>query len=944
MRNENHTIPAEVPGEGGALPDNEPARTLSEYEASPASRRVALIVLALSAGMFLALLPFAATPVGIANWFIPLYQPVVALNDIITATLLFGYLRLTRKYALLVLACGYLFSAVMAVAHLLTFPSVFAPTGLLGAGPQTTGYMHVFWHCGFPISVIAYAKLKDRELRLERFAFDTVKAVLITLGCAALLIVFCTLGQDLLPQMLNGAQYSSSFNIGRYGQWVITGVALVYVFTRRSTSTLDLWMVVVLAAWFFEIGLVSIFNAGRWDVGFYAGRGYALVASSFVLVMLLLEHVRMYRDLAEAQTTARLARKLTETREVLRLALVAGRMGVFSWDLRSNRAWWSQELEHMVGMVPGTMSAEPDAFMRYVYPEDHAAVDAQLRECIKRQGECELEFRMRDAKGELLWAFARAEADHDEEGRARTVFGIIGDITERKRAEAVAAELDVQFQTMANEIPQIAWMSRPDGWIYWFNRRLFEYTGLTQTEVEGWAWERAIEPKAYGEVEKNWRRSLTTGDPFEMVLPIRGADGIYRPFLTRAVPMKNAEGRIVHWFGTNTDITAQNEAEQALKRADQLKDEFLATLAHELRNPLAPIRNATELLSLIKDLPPNVERALAIIDRQSRHLTRLVDDLLEVSRITQGKVELRRKSVSLVDCLSDALHGVESALKSAGLEVTIHLPEEPLYANADATRIVQCFVNLLNNAIKFTPRAGFITVSAERTGNQAQITIADSGIGIAPDNLGKIFGLFAQLTPVLERTHGGLGIGLSLVKGFVELHGGTVSANSEGLAKGSSFVVRLPLMEAQALAPAKGRAASPALTLAPRRVLVVDDNLDAAACLVQLLASAGHDVREAHDGPEGLRIAFDFEPEVILLDIGMPGMSGLDVARELRRRVGFPAPRIIAVTGWGQERDRKLTSDAGFDFHLTKPVNHTELDVLMSLGPEAAGAAPPLRH
>ncbi|MGO4469270.1 hybrid sensor histidine kinase/response regulator, partial [Pseudoduganella sp. RAF53_2] len=518
------------------------------------------------------------------------------------------------------------------------------------------------------------------------------------------------------------------------------------------------------------------------------------------------------------------------------------------------------------------------------------------------------------------------------------------DITERKRSEEAATELEAQFQTLANEIPQIAWMSRPDGWIYWFNRRLFEYTGLSQAQVEGWSWEQAIDPKAYREVEQNWRRSLATGEPFEMVLPIRGADGVYRPFLTRAVPMKNSEGRIVHWFGTNTDITAQSEAEQALKRADQLKDEFLATLAHELRNPLAPIRNATELLSRLKDLPANVERVLAIIDRQSRHLARLVDDLLEVSRITQGKVELRRKTVSVVDCLSDALHAVDAALKSAGLEVTIHLPEEPLYANADATRIVQCFVNLLNNAIKFTPRAGFITVSAERTGSQAQIIIADSGIGIAPENLDKIFGLFAQLTPALERSHGGLGIGLSLVKGFVELHGGTVSASSEGLGKGSSFTVELPLMEAQAVAPSERRFAGPVHSLEPRRVLVVDDNLDAAACLVQLLVSAGHDVREAHDGPEGLRMAFDFEPEVILLDIGMPGMSGLDVARELRRRAGHPPPRIIAVTGWGQERDRKLTRDAGFDFHLTKPVNHTELDVLMSLGAEAPGTAPPLRH
>jgi PAS domain S-box-containing protein len=551
---------------------------------------------------------------------------------------------------------------------------------------------------------------------------------------------------------------------------------------------------------------------------------------------------------------------------------------------------------------------------------------------------------MRDADGELMWAFARAEAEYDEHGRATIVFGIIGDITARKHSEEVAAELEAQFQTMANEIPQIAWMSHPDGWIYWFNRRLYEYTGLCLEQVQGWRWEQAIEPTTLRSVLEQWRRSLATGDPFEMVLQIHGADGVYRPFLTRAVPMKDPEGRIIHWFGTNTDITAQSEAEQALKRADQRKDEFIATLAHELRNPLAPIRSATELLNRFTQLPPNVERAMAVIDRQSRHLARLVEDLLEVSRITQGKVSLQRKTVSLVDCLSDALHAVDSALKAAGLEVTIHLADEPLYASADATRIVQCFVNLLNNAIKFTPRAGHITVRAERTGGQAQITVTDSGIGIAPENLEEIFRLFAQITPVLERSHGGLGIGLALVKGFIELHGGTVSAASPGVGYGSTFTVRVPLMEVAAVAPLDGQVVLHPVRMQRRRVLVVDDNRDAAASMVALLQAAGHEVRDAHDGPEGLRVAFEFEPEVILLDIGMPGMSGLEVARELRRRAGQPPPRIIAVTGWGQERDRTLTREAGFDFHLTKPVNHVELDVLMSLDQGATGQLAAVRH
>jgi PAS domain S-box-containing protein len=694
----------------------------------------------------------------------------------------------------------------MSVVHMLSFPGAFAPAGLLGGGAQTTGYLHVFWHLGFPLACIAYAFLKDGDHLVRHRRRDAAAAVAVTLGVAAALATVAVTGGDWLPQMLHDGRYSSAFNVGRYGQWAVTAAALVILFTRRSTSTLDLWLSVVLAAWFFEIGLVAIVNAGRWDVGFYAGRLYAVAASCVVLITLLTEQSRMYHDLAEAQAAARTAAGLQRTREVLGIALQAGRMGVFSWDLRADRAWWSPELEQMIGLAPGTLEPRPAALLHYVEPADRDGLQAQIRNCIQSGTGCELEFRLHGANGSMQWASARGTVGVDERGQPASVFGVI------------------------------------------------------------------------------------------------------------------------------VDITAQNEAERRLKQADQRKDEFLATLAHELRNPLSPIRNAVELLARFTELPPNVERALAVIDRQSRHLSRLVDDLLEVSRITQGKVSLRKSQVALVDCLSDALHAVEAALKAAGHELSVHLDEDPLYASADGTRIVQCFLNLLNNAIKFTPRGGRIAVTARRAGERAVITIADNGIGIPPDNIGDIFGLFAQVTPALERSQGGLGIGLALVKGFIELHGGTVTAASAGAGRGSTFTVSLPLQGAEAHAPADTPQVTRAAMQHPRRVLVVDDNLDAAASMVALLQAAGHHVREAHDGREGLRLAVECEPEIILLDIGMPGMTGLDVARELRRRARQPAPRIIAVTGWGQEKDRALTREAGFDFHLTKPVNHRELDVLLTMG------------
>lgn len=462
-----------------------PAQTLSEYPASTATRRLALLVIVASLVMFLVLVPIAGQPMEPASWFIPLHQPVLAVNDLITATLLAGYFRLTRKYAILVLGCGYLYSALMSVVHMLSFPGVFAPGGLLGAGSQGTGYLHAFWHAGFPIAVIAYALLKDGRRETRSLGRETATALLVTLAVAAALTALATLGSDWLPQMLEDGHYSSVFNIGRFGTWGITALALAVLFTRRSTSTLDLWLIVVLCACFFEIGLVSIFNTGRWDVGFYAGRIYAVFASSLVLIMLLSEHVRMYRDLAAAQQAARNATGLIERREVLRLALQGGRMGVFSWGVRDNRAWWSPELEHMLGLPAASLEPELDALMAFVCEEDRGALRTRLRECAQARSDCAVEFRLCNAQGETLWASLRSETEYDARGQPTSVFGVIGDITDRKRSEETAAEIEAQFQTLANEIPQIAWMSRPDGWIYWYNRRWYDYSGQKPEEAEG---------------------------------------------------------------------------------------------------------------------------------------------------------------------------------------------------------------------------------------------------------------------------------------------------------------------------------------------------------------------------------------------------------------------------------------------------------------------------
>lgn len=916
-----------------------PPLTLSDHAADASSRRAALLVVALSAGVFLALAPLADVPKAQADWFIPLVQSTLIVNDLITAALLFGQLRFSRESAVVVLAGGYLFAAVMASIHMLTFPGVFSPGGLLGAGAQTTGYLHVFWHLGLPVAVVAYALLRRRTRKLQvPVAHAVARTLAVVLLLAAALSLLATRGNDLLPPMLDGIHYSSAFNIGRYGAWIATAVAAAVLWRVRTHSVLDLWLLVMLCDSFFEIGLVAIFNAGRYDVDFYAGRIYALLASSVVLVMLLVEQGKMYRELAGAQKTARSEAALRESREVLRLAMHGGRMAAWTRDLERGTTWWSPEVEEFTGWPAAALGASDAFFLDRVHPADREAVRAMLDAPPVPAGELAVEFRLRHADGGWRWIDTRSRAVRGEDGGPARLFGVAVDITVQKQSAQATAELEARFRALADGMPQLAWMARPDGWIYWYNRRWYEYTGTTFEEMEGWGWRSVHDPVELPAVVAQIRRSFETGEVFEMVFPLRGADGTFRPFLTRMLPLKDGEGRVQAWFGTNTDITQQRADEEALRIADRRKDEFIATLAHELRNPLAPIRTAVELIGRAGPLPATVVRMREILDRQSRHLTRLVDDLLEVSRITQGKLLLQRATVALSDCVHDAVHAARPALEAAGHTLVVQASPEPLHAHADATRITQAVVNLLNNASKFTPPGGRIVVSSWREDGKACISVSDNGIGIAPEHLRSIFGMFSQVSSARERSHGGLGIGLALVRGFVELHGGTVEAHSDGLGKGSQFIVRLPLLQS-VQAPVPEAAHPPARSPMLRRVLVVDDNEDAASSLAALLAHDGHEVRVAHGGEEALALAFEFEPEAVLLDIGMPGMNGLHVARELRRRMGS-AVRLIAVTGWGQAQDRELTREAGFDFHLTKPVDQAAVAPLLavSIGTEAAAA------
>jgi PAS domain S-box-containing protein len=692
----------------------------------------------------------------------------------------------------------------------------------------------------------------------------------------------------------------------------------------------------------------------------------------------------------------------------------------------------------------------------------------------------------------------------DDHGRIIGASKIGRNITERKRAVAALRESDEKLRLLADSIPQLTWMAHPDGHVFWFNRRWYDYTGTTSEQMEGWGWQAVHDPEVLPNVLERWRASLANGEPFDMVFPLKGADGIFRPFLTRVNPLRNDEGRIVYWFGTNTDISEQKRAEErsrfladvsaaladvvdyestlgkvarlavpffadwcavdiaqpdgtlrrvaavhtdprkvelaheldrrytpranapygpahvlstgkpqlvadiaeailtasardedhlrllreigprsyicvplttrgktlgtitflmsesrrlyspadlalaedlarraavatensrlygVLREADRRKDEFIALLAHELRNPLAPIRNGLQVIRLAQGDGAVVAQARDMMERQLGHMVRLIDDLLDVSRISRNKMELRRSRLLLSAVVSSAVETARPAIDAAGHELTVLLPPEPIFLDADLTRLAQVFSNLLTNSAKYTERGGHIWLTAERRGREVVVTVRDNGIGIPADALPRIFDMFSQVDRSMERSSGGLGIGLALVKGLVEMHYGKVTATSEGQGKGSTFTVTLPALESHT-EPLPSTSRDEGQLFGPRRrILVVDDNRDAATSMATMLRLVGNEVRTAHDGAEAVAVAEAFRPQAILMDVGMPKLNGYDATQRIREQPWGQDVIIIALTGWGQDVDRTQSRKAGCDGHLVKPVKQAELEKLLA--------------
>ena len=538
------------------------------------------------------------------------------------------------------------------------------------------------------------------------------------------------------------------------------------------------------------------------------------------------------------------------------------------------------------------------------------------------------EVNIRQPDGAIVPVMVNIDPIVNQHGRVVGAINVFYDVSEIKRAEDALRDSEERFRMLADHMAQLAWTCDQLGNTTWYNRRWFDYTGLSFEETKDWGWTSCHHPDHLDHVVASVTRSRETGEPWEDTFPLRGKDGQYRWFLSRAVPIRDETGRIVRWFGTNTDVTEQCAAEEALRDADRRKDEFLAMLAHELRNPLAPIRTGLQVVQLYGDDRDTTASTLEMMDRQVQQLVRLIDDLLDISRITRGKIELRREPCDLRTILSMAIEGSRPAIEAAGLEITVSMPRQDVELDADPARLSQVFLNLLINAAKYTDRGGHIWLSAERSESDVAVVVRDNGIGIRADMLSRIFEMFTQVDKS-ERSHGGLGIGLSLVQALVQLHGGSVEALSDGPGQGSQFKVRLPLaqgaqqLQRQAPGPHAGQAES-------LRILVVDDNIDAAKLLAIMLRQMGHEVQLAHDGMEAVSASEAFRPDIVLLDLGMPKLNGYQAAQRIRQQPGGRDITLVALTGWGQEEDRRRTRDVGFDSHLVKPVDRNALESLLS--------------
>ena len=644
--------------------------------------------------------------------------------------------------------------------------------------------------------------------------------------------------------------------------------------------------------------------------------------------------------------TAQDALRESEARH--RLAIEGAQLGTFSWELPSRRVRWNARMKEMF-FLPPEAEVSLDLVLSRLHPDDREQTRRAMEAAIAGTTSYQAEYRAVSPDGrQVRWLYATGYPTIDPAtGETTGLQGVTVDITAQKNVQANLREL-------ADAMPQIVWSARPDGGLDYTNRRWYEYIARTEAEVSPADWADRVHPDDLAGAGAAWAQALTTGRPYATEFRLRRADGDFRWFLVRALPIRDAAGQITRWHGTCTDIhearalleqnaqllASERAARAEAERTGHLKDEFLATLSHELRTPLNAILGWTQVLQGDPANSEDVEQGLATIERNARVQNGIIEDLLDMSRIISGKVRLEMGRIDLAAVIEAALETVRPAADAKSIRLQPVLDPQAREVSGDPDRLQQVFWNLLSNAIKFTSKGGRVQVILERIHSHLEVNVIDSGEGIAPEFLPHVFDRFRQADASSTRRHGGLGLGLAIVKQLVELHGGSVHVDSAGPGHGTAFRVMLPLRAVQVAEeppPEEPRASGAALAppLVPAellrltgiRVLVVDDEPDARALVKRLLEDRGATVRTAGSADEAMSLFRENPPDVLVSDIGMPGEDGYSLIRRVRALLPEQGGHIpaIALTAYARSEDRIKAIVAGFQMHLAKPVEAMEL-------------------
>ncbi len=632
------------------------------------------------------------------------------------------------------------------------------------------------------------------------------------------------------------------------------------------------------------------------------------------------QYVGIIEDITERK---RAEDELVTGSKRLRLALEAGKLSDWSWDTSTDIVTMAPHMKALYELPPEQVVKAED-LRPLLEIEDAEETRGETSRAVAERRPFSLEYRINPPSGKKIWVAARGQAEYDANGAVTGMVGVLQNITEEKEADLALRRYAALVESSADAI-----ISKTlSGVITTWNRGAEGMFGFTAAEAIGSSIMILIPDTLAGE-EATILARLNRGERIEHYETLRRRkDGTFLNVSLSVSPIRGPNGKIIGASKIARDITRQKEVERALRETDQRKDEFLATLAHELRNPLAPIRQAA-MVSQSKNATEAQKRwSHGVISRQVQHMALLLDDLLDISRITRGTLELRTEMTELSAVVDAAVETAHPAIDARRHTFTLELPQKSVHFVADPLRLSQVLANLLTNAAKYTDPEGSICLRASLGDDFITISVVDTGVGIPRDALENVFAMFSQVKATYDRSEGGLGIGLSLSRGLVQLHGGTIEAKSAGPGKGSEFIVRLP-RKVRAQEPVKQITGGTAKKAPSRRVLVADDNRDAAETLAMLLSMEGHNVEMVHDGHAALEATESFQPEIALLDIGMPGLNGYELAKRIRQGSLGRAVTLIAVTGWGQDNDKAQALAAGFNHHFTKPVEPERLIELL---------------